>query len=114
MPQFAQIAGAAPHLAARLPDFGILRPNPVQRIAFDPIYGGKDVVLEAPTGYGKTLAFALPLFSKLELRRAEPQVRITAVRRALQALCAVSHAGADRRCWSYAQRGSLPCKRTTS
>lgn len=113
-PQFSQIAGAAPHLAARLPDFGILRPNPVQRVAFDPIYEGKDVVLEAPTGYGKTLAFALPLLSKLELRRAEPQVRAPVVCSAFPALPALSYAGVGRRCWFCARRGSLPCKRTTS
>mmetsp|Transcript_26770 Transcript_26770/g.39601 ORF Transcript_26770/g.39601 Transcript_26770/m.39601 type:complete len:720 (+) Transcript_26770:91-2250(+) len=38
---------------------------PVQERAFKPILNGSDAVLSAPTGSGKTLGYALPLFSRL-------------------------------------------------
>jgi superfamily II DNA/RNA helicase len=38
---------------------------PVQERAFQPIASGSDAVLFAPTGSGKTLGYALPLFARL-------------------------------------------------
>jgi len=37
----------------------------IQRVTFDPVYDGKDVLARAHTGSGKTLAFAVPIVSKL-------------------------------------------------
>lgn len=43
------------------------KPTDVQREAIPPFMRGRDVVATAPTGTGKTLAFLLPLLSRLSL-----------------------------------------------
>lgn len=82
--QFAPILGNMPQIAAHLPEVGVSRPNPVQRLAAEPIRAGKDVVLEAPTGYGKTLAYLLPLLSKIDINRRVTQARPCLPHRALR------------------------------
>ncbi len=52
-------------LKALLQKRGISRLYRFQEQAFKEIQNGKDVVLAAPTGQGKTEAFVLPIFSKL-------------------------------------------------
>ncbi|MGP8159939.1 MAG: DEAD/DEAH box helicase [Candidatus Dormibacteria bacterium] len=44
---------------------GISTPNEVQRAALPPLLAGHDAVVEAPTGSGKTVAFALPMIERL-------------------------------------------------
>ncbi len=48
--------------------------TPVQREAFPRILQGKDVLLMAPTGFGKTEAAVLPILSKLAERKASGEV----------------------------------------
>jgi ATP-dependent RNA helicase RhlE len=55
-----------PRLAAVLAGQGIDTPTPVQAQAIPALMAGRDLVAVAPTGTGKTLAFALPLVRKLE------------------------------------------------
>ena len=45
---------------------GIKTPTEVQINTIELIREGKDVVAEAPTGTGKTLAFLLPMFENME------------------------------------------------
>ncbi len=47
-----------------LKDSGFEVETPIQKKAFDIIERGKDALIIAPTGYGKTLAAILPLFNK--------------------------------------------------
>ena len=47
-------------LVATLTELGYEEPTPVQRHAIPPLLEGRDVLAEAPTGTGKTAAFALP------------------------------------------------------
>ena len=42
-------------------DLGYVNPTPVQRAVFEPATRGKDLVVQARTGTGKTAAFGLPL-----------------------------------------------------
>ena len=44
---------------------GYEEPTPVQREAIPPLLAGRDVLGEAPTGTGKTAAFALPIVQRL-------------------------------------------------
>jgi ATP-dependent RNA helicase DeaD len=44
---------------------GIVRPTPVQEKAIPPILAGRDVIGQAQTGTGKTLAFVLPILERL-------------------------------------------------
>ena len=57
--------GISPEMINQLKTFGITEPTPIQEQAIPLILSGKDVIGEAQTGTGKTLAFLLPLFEKL-------------------------------------------------
>ena len=48
-----------------LDGLGYEEPTPVQREAIPPLLAGRDVLAEAPTGTGKTAAFALPILQRL-------------------------------------------------
>jgi ATP-dependent RNA helicase DeaD len=58
---------------------GYEEPTPIQREAIPPLLDGRDLMVEAPTGTGKTAAFALPLLHRLAARLAtDPARRPTA------------------------------------
>jgi ATP-dependent RNA helicase DeaD len=55
-------------------DLGYVHPTPVQRAVYEPATRGKDLVVQARTGTGKTAAFALPLVDSL-VKRGTPAVQ---------------------------------------
>lgn len=57
--------GLDPRLIRALLKKGVEKPFPIQRVAIPLILQGKDVVAQARTGTGKTLAYLLPLLQKL-------------------------------------------------
>src|SRR5690606_24147438 len=60
-----------------LEEIGYTHPTPVQRAVFEPALKGKDLVVQARTGTGKTAAFGLPLvdtLAKPELKQAQALV----------------------------------------
>ncbi|PTA69551.1 DEAD/DEAH box helicase [Deinococcus arcticus] len=59
----------APELAARLAERGITEASPIQEASLPHTLEGRDMIGRARTGTGKTLAFALPIISKLEASR---------------------------------------------
>jgi ATP-dependent RNA helicase DeaD len=58
--------GISPELLHALQDNGIETPTPIQTLAIPEIFEGRDLIGEAQTGTGKTLAFLLPIFDKIE------------------------------------------------
>ncbi|TPP56766.1 DEAD Asp Glu Ala Asp box polypeptide 21 [Fasciola gigantica] len=60
------------HLQERLKERGISNLFPVQYMSFKPIISGKDAVVLARTGTGKTLAFSLPIVMNI-LSGSKPQ-----------------------------------------
>ncbi|HTM23041.1 MAG TPA: DEAD/DEAH box helicase, partial [Kofleriaceae bacterium] len=54
-----------PEVLRALGDMGYERPMEVQHVTFDPIESGKDVIVQARTGTGKTAAFGIPLAHRL-------------------------------------------------
>lgn len=66
---FAELGLRAPTLAA-LSRQGITQPVAVQAEAIPPLLEGEDVVMQAPTGSGKSLAFLIPLVERLAGRPA--------------------------------------------
>lgn len=54
-----------------LSDLGYTHPTPVQRAVLDPATRGRDLVVQARTGTGKTAAFGLPLCETLVRRNLE-------------------------------------------
>ncbi len=67
-----------PALIAALAKQDISEPTPIQIAAIPPLNAGQDLYLQAETGTGKTLAYLLPLFAKLDPTRAETQLVIVA------------------------------------
>jgi ATP-dependent RNA helicase DeaD len=57
-----------PRLLRTLAALGYEEPTPVQLAAIPPLLEGKDLLAEAPTGTGKTAAFALPILQRLAAR----------------------------------------------
>ena len=57
--------GLAPALLETLAGLGYEEPTPVQEAAIPPLLAGSDLLAEAPTGTGKTAAFALPILQRL-------------------------------------------------
>lgn len=64
----------APGLMEALEQIGYERPTPIQQQAIPILLKGKDLLGHAPTGTGKTAAFALPLLSRIELNNPSVQV----------------------------------------
>jgi len=62
-----------------LATLGFLEPTLPQTLAFPPILEGKNVLLVAPTGTGKTEAVLLPIFSKLVDQKNQDQKGIQVI-----------------------------------
>ncbi len=57
--------GISENIINVLKSSGIKEPTPIQRDSIKLIKEGKDVIGEAQTGTGKTLAFLLPIFENI-------------------------------------------------
>ncbi|MFB3091477.1 MAG: DEAD/DEAH box helicase, partial [Gammaproteobacteria bacterium] len=73
---------SAPLMKA-LKDVGYESPSPIQAKTIPLVMAGKDLVGQAQTGTGKTAAFALPLLSRVNLKKKSPQVLVLAPTREL-------------------------------
>ncbi|MEJ1963426.1 MAG: DEAD/DEAH box helicase [Gammaproteobacteria bacterium] len=65
-------------LIAALAKQQISEPTPIQSEAMPVLLAGKDAYLNAETGTGKTLAYLLPLFERIDVAQAATQVVIVA------------------------------------
>jgi ATP-dependent RNA helicase DeaD len=61
-----------PRLLATIAELGYEEPTPIQREAIPLLLAGRDLLAEAPTGTGKTAAFALPALQRIAIGRAGP------------------------------------------
>ncbi len=68
--------GLSDDLIKILKNTGITLPTPIQEQSISLIKEGKDIIAEAATGTGKTLAFLLPLFENINLSSNEIQALI--------------------------------------
>jgi ATP-dependent RNA helicase DeaD len=66
---FAVLELDTPLLAA-LAELGYEEPTPIQREAIPVLLAGRDLLAEAPTGTGKTAAFALPMLQRISIGAA--------------------------------------------
>lgn len=71
------------HLLKALKELGYEAPSPIQEACIPLLLEGKDVLGMAQTGTGKTAAFALPLMSRLNLKKTSPQMLVLAPTREL-------------------------------
>ena len=72
-----------PALVQTLEQLGYEAPSPVQAQAIPHLLAGDDILGHAPTGTGKTAAFALPLLSRLDLKKKHVQIMVLAPTREL-------------------------------
>ncbi|MBV1877303.1 MAG: DEAD/DEAH box helicase [Pseudomonadales bacterium] len=63
-------------LLAALDQAGYETPSPIQAETIPHLMQGLDLVGHAPTGTGKTAAFALPLLSRIDLKQQQVQVMV--------------------------------------
>ena len=70
--------GISPLIAAGLAKAGITVPTLIQEEAIPRILGGRDIIGQSPTGTGKTLAYLLPLFQRIDPVKKEIQAIILA------------------------------------
>jgi ATP-dependent RNA helicase DeaD len=72
-PSFRELNLAEPLLKA-LDEIGYETPSPIQAQAVPYLLKGLDLLGHAPTGTGKTAAFALPLLSRLDMKSQHVQI----------------------------------------
>jgi len=70
---FRELNIAAPLIQA-LDEIGYETPSPIQAQAIPHLLEGRDLLGHAPTGTGKTAAFALPLLSRLDMQSRNVQI----------------------------------------
>jgi superfamily II DNA/RNA helicase len=68
----------APELIAALEKQQISQPTPIQSAALPVLLAGRDAYLHAETGTGKTLAYLLPIFSRIDTAQVATQTVIVA------------------------------------
>lgn len=66
MPKDFTSLGIRPEISDYLKQMGITEPTPIQEEAIPVLMAGKDLVAQAQTGTGKTLAFLLPILEKID------------------------------------------------
>jgi len=66
----------APPLARAIEQLGFVQMTPVQAHSLPALLGGKDVIAQARTGSGKTVAFGLALLARVEVERAAVQALV--------------------------------------
>jgi ATP-dependent RNA helicase RhlE len=64
--------GLSPSLSRPLARLGYTTPTPVQLKSIPIVLSGRDLVVRAPTGTGKTAAFGLPMIDRLLVRGGSP------------------------------------------
>ena len=79
-------------------EMGFEAPTSVQERAIPHLMQGRDIVVQALTGTGKTAAYCIPIVERIDIRRAEPQAIVLTPTRELAAQVAgqLSAVGRDR------------------
>ncbi|MCC6457489.1 MAG: DEAD/DEAH box helicase [Caldilineaceae bacterium] len=81
-PSFDELGIIEPLIRA-VKDVGYEMPTPIQIKTIPLLLAGRDVIGQAPTGTGKTAAFALPILQQLDLKSNEVQALVLAPTREL-------------------------------
>ncbi|MGQ7884666.1 DEAD/DEAH box helicase [Paenibacillus sp. WC2504] len=68
--------GIRERLVGVLQASGVIEPTPIQREAIPVLLKGTDVIAQAQTGTGKTLAFVLPILETIDVESADVQALI--------------------------------------
>jgi ATP-dependent RNA helicase DeaD len=115
-PQTFEDLGLHEDVLEALGDLGWETPTHVQRDSYALIVGGKDVIVQARTGTGKTGAFGIPLVDKLISVDGDEQALVLAPTRelALQSAREIAKLGAHRGVDTVAVYGGASMERQVS
>lgn len=93
-----------------LKGLGYKEPTDIQRKVIQPMLAGKNVVVKAPTGSGKTAAFAIPVCENIRWEENAPQALVLEPTRelAVQVSEEIFHIGRKKRLKSAALFGGFP------
>jgi len=93
-----------------LSEIGYVEPTPVQHATYAPAVAGRDLIVQARTGTGKTAAFGIPLVDKIVTSEPGVQALILAPTRelALQSAREVERLGQHRNVRTTAVYGGAP------
>ena len=96
-----------------LDEIGYTHPTPVQLATYEPAVAGRDIIVQARTGTGKTAAFAIPLADKIVKNEPHVQALVLAPTRelALQSTKELSRIGRYRNLRAAAVYGGAPMGR---
>src|SRR5689334_10364615 len=96
-----------------LDEIGYTHPTPVQLATYEPAVAGRDIIVQARTGTGKTAAFAIPLADKIVKNEPRVQALVLAPTRelALQSTKELSRIGRYRSLRAAAVYGGAPMGR---
>ncbi len=75
LPGFKEL-GLAPDVFKVIDEVGYETPSPIQARSIPPLLEGRDLLGQAQTGTGKTAAFALPLLSRIDVKKKFPQLLV--------------------------------------
>jgi len=75
LPSFKEL-GLAPDVFKVIDEVGYEKPSPIQARSIPPLLEGRDLLGQAQTGTGKTAAFALPLLSRIDVKKKFPQLLV--------------------------------------
>jgi ATP-dependent RNA helicase DeaD len=99
-----------PEVRRALDEIGYSKPTPVQIAAYEPACSGRDIIVQARTGTGKTAAFAIPLVDRLVSSKPGVQALVLAPTRelALQSARELDRIGVHRNIKTTAVYGGAP------
>jgi ATP-dependent RNA helicase DeaD len=101
------------HVQRALDEIGYSEPTPVQAATYPLAVAGRDIIVQARTGTGKTAAFGIPLVDKLVTREPHVQALVLAPTRelALQSQREIARLGQHKRVHVVAIYGGAPMGR---
>lgn len=93
-----QALGLKPEIMKAIDALGFEEPSPIQKQAIPALMSGADVVAQAPTGTGKTAAFAIPIMECIDPTKRVVQALVLAPTRELAVQVAEASHAIGRHC----------------
>ena len=81
--QFTELTRVAPEILQATQAMGFTEMTEIQEKAIPLMLGGHDMIAKAPTGTGKTVAFGIPILSKVDPASLKPQAVVLSPTREL-------------------------------
>ena len=124
--QFTELTNVSPEIIRATQAMGFTDMTEIQEKAIPLMLAGHDMIAKAPTGTGKTVAFGIPILSKVDPASLKPQAVILSPTRELaqqiarickiwRSFCLTSRSSASMaaRAWTSNSASSKPAARSS-